>query len=309
MQFTDRAPVSVALVYQSQVLHEHLRAALDEVGAHVVYETATSGFDAGALAGSGASVVVINLDPAIDEEIEQIEDLLADDSRKVIFNDGEVTSKLGGWDLARWARHLAAKITGDTELLPARPAGAEAVPVRDMPQHALDSTFKPASLQPPVVTGEAEDRASREISAALSTFSADAFDAPVPAASARNELEAALQDFGFFSDESSSTPVNDMRVEPGLGEPAPAAAAPVPSRPAAAPADALFADFDFSEPEVAAARPASADADADAFADIQFDFDEAPAPAPAADVPMGLDDFLQQHQQKVAEQPAERRQR
>jgi chemosensory pili system protein ChpB (putative protein-glutamate methylesterase) len=306
--FTDKPDVAVALVYQSQALHQHLRSALDEFGAHVVYESTTSGFLQSALDQSGASVVLINLDPAIDEEIAQIEDLLFDNTRKVIFNDGEVTSKLSGWDLARWARHLAAKIMGDTQLLPARPAGAEAVPVRDMPQHALDSTFKPAALQPPVVSGEAEDRAAREINAALASFSLETGSAAVQT-QARDELEAALNDFGFFSETAAATSVNAMpfdTIAPPDPTPVAAPVAAVPGKTADAPvladsAEELFADFDFSSAPAASPKDdteVTELTDDGAFADIQFDFDDATAAATAKDVPQGLDEFLSQHSYK-----------
>ncbi len=308
MLFTDRASVAVALVYQSQALHQHLRAALDEFGAHVVYESVTSGFDLSALERSGASVVVINLDPAIDEEIAQIEELLVDETRKVIFNDGEVTSKLSGWDLARWARHLAAKITGDTHLLPARPVGAESVPVRDMPQHSLDSVFKPAALQPPVVTGEAEDRAAREIGAALSSFALGPREtAPMQA---RDELAATLSDFGFFSEPVRSAPTNSDAV--ALMPAAPARVADVhvalPASSAPMSADVLFSDFDFSEVQTDAHDTLAAAAsplDDSAFADIQFDFEERATPLSPTAVAAGLDDFLEQHSYKQQEATVE----
>jgi chemosensory pili system protein ChpB (putative protein-glutamate methylesterase) len=295
--FTDRPNVAVALVYQSQALHQHLRAALDEFGANIVYEATTAGFDQTALNGSGASVVLINLDPAIDEEIAQIENLLADNTRKVIFNDGEVTSKLSGWDLARWARHLAAKIMGDTQLLPARPLGAEAVPVRDMPQHALDSAFKPAALQPPIVSGEAEAQATREINAALASFSVGAV-ASETHSEARDELEAALNDFGFFSEPAIAKSVNDLPVEKLA--PVPAAAVPKPAANLAVEdsPDALFADFDFSgNPEGVETGDIEVieASDDHAFSDIQFDFDAEPSPTTRPDVPQGLDAFLEQH--------------
>ena len=338
MQFTDQPNVTVALVYQSQALHQHLRAALDEFGARIVYETATSSFDQAALDQSGATVVLINLDPAIDEEIEQIEQLMFDDSRTVIFNDGEVTSKLGGWDLARWARHLAAKIIGDKQLLPARPAGAEAVPVREMPQHGLDSIFKPEALQAPVVSIAAEDLASREIGDAL-----DGFETISPLGSeergadeqAREELQAALSDFGFFSNAETPIAVNELAAQaepvferfddpvvvdepisesinvqsfepvhelPGDGE---LIEASVVFETTAASADSasdlnqLFADFSFDEAITDASESDIESAsltDDEAAAFADIQFDMDVAPARAsADAVVDLDDFLAQH--------------
>jgi chemotaxis response regulator CheB len=125
-----RRDVPIALLYQQAALHAHLKHALSDLGATVVYDAPAATFDRGALDASGARVVVVNLDPDVEEEIDHIYDLLEDDSLNVIFNDAEVSSRLEGWDQARWARHLAAKILGLPDTNPPRPAGAEAVAVR-----------------------------------------------------------------------------------------------------------------------------------------------------------------------------------
>lgn len=135
MRSTENAVVAerrvpIALLYQAVALHEHLKRALTELGAQVVYETETSKFDRASLASSGARVVVINLDPQVEEDIDQLDDLLVDDELMVVFNDGEVSSRLEGWDAARWARHLATKILGNEDTNPPRPPGAEAIPVK-----------------------------------------------------------------------------------------------------------------------------------------------------------------------------------
>lgn len=120
----------LALIYQSDALHQHLKQALAEFGARIVYETHARTYEQGALEASGAQVVVINLDPEGADEFDALSDLLLDETRRVIFNDGEVTSRLEGWDLARWTRHLAAKVMGASEVNPPRPEGAEAIPVK-----------------------------------------------------------------------------------------------------------------------------------------------------------------------------------
>lgn len=278
-----RVEVAVALVYQSGDLHAHLRDALRDSGASIVYETETAAFDRAALARSGAQVVIVNLDPDSDEQLQAIDDLLVDDSIKVVFNDGEVSSKLSGYDLARWARHLAAKIIGDAELLPPRPPGAEAVPVRSMPQHALTSSAMPRSLDAPSVSDASMRDATDAIANALASFDMhatklEAKNTP-PAA---DDLNALLGDFGLAAPSAPSTaspdnPFADLGLELDLSEPA-ASEAPAPrAQPAADP------------------TPAVAD-DLLAFADLNFD-----EPAPAADVPMGLDDLLAREAPRTAE--------
>jgi len=135
VQSTERrSEVPIALLYAAQGLQPHLKDALAELGARVVYDAAAAKFDRSALDASGARVVLVNLEPDADDGIDALGDLLADDALKVVFNDAEVSSRLQGYDQARWARHLAAKIRGVGEINPPRPPGAEAVPVRVKPQ-------------------------------------------------------------------------------------------------------------------------------------------------------------------------------
>ncbi len=132
MHSTEPQPreVSIALLYQAPGHSEHLKLALTELGAHVVYDSPAAKFDRAALDASGARIVVINLDEESADAFDQFDNLLTDDALHVVFNDAEVSSRLQGSDQARWARHLAAKILGKGELNPPRPAGASAVPVR-----------------------------------------------------------------------------------------------------------------------------------------------------------------------------------
>lgn len=121
------APINVALLYQTPQFETHLKNALTELGADVVYEAATARVDRDALEGSGAQVVIVNLDPEIESHLDEVYALLDDARYNVVFNDGTVSSELSGWDQARWARHLAAKMLGRPEIVdPPRPAGAEA---------------------------------------------------------------------------------------------------------------------------------------------------------------------------------------
>lgn len=123
-----QANVAVALLYQTQELGRHLRDALSSLGTPIVYEAATDHLDPGALEESGARVIVVNLDPAVEAHLDEVYGLLEDDRYSVVFNDAQVSSGLSGWDQARWVRHLAAKILGDVDIDPPRPEGAEAIP-------------------------------------------------------------------------------------------------------------------------------------------------------------------------------------
>ena len=280
MPSTDtHVEVAVGLIYPSGDLHTHLRDALRDLGASIVYETETAKFDRAALDRAGAQVVIVNLDPDADQQIDAIDDLLVDDHLKVVFNDGEVTSRLSGYDLARWARHLAAKIVGDAELLPPRPAGAEAVPVRSMPQHALTTSSMPKSLDAPAVSDQSMRDATDEIANALASFDMhttklEAKNAPAPAVS---DLDDLLGDFGLspsgagtaasVATSDDANPFADLGLALDFDAETPAPALP-------------------STPVVASSGSPIAD-ELLAFADLNFD-----EPEPAKDVPAGLDDLL-----------------
>ena len=79
-----RVEVAVGLVYPPGDLHSHLRDALRDLGATIVYEAETANFDRSALERAGAQVVIVNLDPDVDEQDDAIDDLLVDDRLKQV---------------------------------------------------------------------------------------------------------------------------------------------------------------------------------------------------------------------------------
>ena len=121
--------IAVALLYQAGQLGSHLKNALGELGAAVVYEAAPASVDRDALENSGARVVIVNLDADSDNYIDALYDVLDAGDYEVVFNDAQVSSNLQGWDQARWVRHLGSKILRKPENVePPRPPGAQAVP-------------------------------------------------------------------------------------------------------------------------------------------------------------------------------------
>ena len=127
---TPEAVVPIALLSQVGEASRHLREALAGAGTPIVYEAHASQLDRDALEQSGARVVVVNLDADVDAQLDEVHALLGDERYNVIFNEAQVSAQLSGWEQARWARHLAAKILGSDHADPPRPAGAEPVPVR-----------------------------------------------------------------------------------------------------------------------------------------------------------------------------------
>ena len=116
-------------------LSAHLRQALVEAGARIVHEGPATRVTREDLAGNGADVVVINLDAKVEEHLDALYDIFDEDRQRIVFNDAEASSGLSGWDQARWARHLAAKLMDGLDVDPPRPA--EARPIEAHPTEML----------------------------------------------------------------------------------------------------------------------------------------------------------------------------
>jgi len=119
--------VRVALLARPGDARDQLRRALSDLGAELVAEGDPGDLDPDTVAGSQPTVVLVSLEPAVEEALERFDGLLATPGIEVMYDDAEVTRQLDGWDLARWARHLAAKLVGG-DVLPPAPGDADPVP-------------------------------------------------------------------------------------------------------------------------------------------------------------------------------------
>jgi two-component system chemotaxis response regulator CheB/chemosensory pili system protein ChpB (putative protein-glutamate methylesterase) len=122
----SEAATAVALLFDDAELGGHLRDALRERGAQIVHEGTLATLSREALQGSGAEVVVVNLDDQAVDVMDHLYDVIDADRPRVVFNDAQASRGLDGWDRARWARHLAAKVMSLVDLDPPRPADAPA---------------------------------------------------------------------------------------------------------------------------------------------------------------------------------------
>ncbi len=201
--------VAVAVLTQPGAAADQLRSALDNAGAEVVWQGPPDQLDLAALPGE---VVVVNLDPDTEAQLPTIESLLVDGTVRVVFNDATVSSGLSGWDLQRWARHLAAKVLDSRQSaeLPDPPPGSEPLSVRaSQPPSAALAEQVPVNLR---VAGNEyiEDVISAEIGEPPLPYQAAADDvAPPPqhVAETRVELELSLEE--MFEAEEPEEPGHD----------------------------------------------------------------------------------------------------
>jgi two-component system chemotaxis response regulator CheB/chemosensory pili system protein ChpB (putative protein-glutamate methylesterase) len=151
--------VAVALLFDDVELGSHLRAALSEYGVRIAHEGPLSSFDAVQLRQAGVDVLVVNLDDSTDDAaLDRIYDLVGAGDIPVVFNDAQASGGLGGWDRARWARHLAAKTLNRDMIDPPRPehvpdtTPAAAPAVEPHVPAAVAQPVPPAPLQQHEVT-------------------------------------------------------------------------------------------------------------------------------------------------------------
>ena len=159
MALTQSSGVSVraGLVFQAVGLNEHLKIALRDAGVNVVVEITANALSLDKIREANLDVFVVNLDPELEDSLEELTDMLDQMRRPVIFNDGAASSGLAGWDQARWARHLAAKITGELDSTPPRPVDAKSIPT---PMKTVPRPVVPVVVAPAMSLGTASPEAS-----------------------------------------------------------------------------------------------------------------------------------------------------
>ena len=62
--------------------------------------------------------VLVILDPATEQALSRFDGVLGDPALEIMFEDADVAAKREGWEAARWARHLGAKLYGHGDVLP-----------------------------------------------------------------------------------------------------------------------------------------------------------------------------------------------
>ena len=276
--------IAVALLYQAGQLGSHLKNALGELGAAVVYEAAPASVDRDALENSGARVVIVNLDAESDNYIDALYDMLDAGDYEVVFNDAQVSSNLQGWDQARWVRHLGSKILRKPEIVePPRPPGAQAVPTpvqKSASGVPVAEKPGPAPVAPaPVVDNvPASERPTVKMPLPPELLAEPVPKAAPPQPASTGVDAAELAEFAKLLD----TPAAAAAPEPASTTPA-----PIPELgDFAAELDALFAaaDTKSTQAPAAAAKPVATDEfDIALPADFDLALDEA-APVPGVEL-------------------------
>jgi chemosensory pili system protein ChpB (putative protein-glutamate methylesterase) len=117
------AGLRIALLAKAGDARRQLQTALNDLGAELVCEGDPAEINPQILLDLKPSVVVVGLEPSLDKSLHAFDDVLSNSQFEVVYDDAEVSGQLTGWDLNRWARHLAAKLIG-SDVMPPVPVGS-----------------------------------------------------------------------------------------------------------------------------------------------------------------------------------------
>jgi chemosensory pili system protein ChpB (putative protein-glutamate methylesterase) len=115
---TESSPLRVVLLARPGEARSRLETALGEAGAEVVLVADPLEAEPAEVGGMQPQVILVLLEPAIEDALERYEPLFADPSLSVIFDEADLAAQREGWDAARWARHLSAKLNRHDDVLP-----------------------------------------------------------------------------------------------------------------------------------------------------------------------------------------------
>ena len=97
---------------------ERTGAAIAEAGADVVAVLDPAVATEAEVRDAKPDAVLVILDPATEQALQKFDGVLGDPGLEIMFEDAEVAAKREGWEAARWARHLGAKLYGHGDVLP-----------------------------------------------------------------------------------------------------------------------------------------------------------------------------------------------
>lgn len=118
MYANDDAAKPVALLARAGEARDRLREALVAAGGRIVLEEDPNHLDAAQLLAADARVVLVALEPAVEDALERLEAMLEAPQLNLMFEEAELAARREGWEAQRWIRHMAAKLQGHDNVLP-----------------------------------------------------------------------------------------------------------------------------------------------------------------------------------------------
>lgn len=111
--------LKVALLARPGVACDRLRGVLEQAGAQCVLLADPTELTLPQLVEAAPKVVLVALDPQTEDVLDRFDDvLLSDAGVEVIYEEASLAAAREGWDVARWQRHLVAKLQQHGDVLP-----------------------------------------------------------------------------------------------------------------------------------------------------------------------------------------------
>ncbi|QIL21360.1 chemotaxis protein CheB [Thermomonas sp. HDW16] len=120
---------------------QRTEAAVAAAGADVVAVLDPGAASEDDVRNTAPDAVLVVLDPAVEHALQKFDGVLGDPALEIMFEDADVAAKREGWEAARWARHLGAKLYGHDDVLPRAKALPSAIDDKP-PAGREDSRFK-----------------------------------------------------------------------------------------------------------------------------------------------------------------------
>ncbi|MES2857824.1 MAG: chemotaxis protein CheB [Pseudomonadota bacterium] len=108
----------VVLLAREGVARSRTEAAVLEAGADIAALLDPAVAVEADVRGVNPDAVLVILDPAVEQVLDRFDGVLGDPGFEIMFEDADVAAKREGWEAARWARHLRAKLYGHDDVLP-----------------------------------------------------------------------------------------------------------------------------------------------------------------------------------------------
>lgn len=115
---SNAAAPRVVLLARAGKAADHLAEAVRQAGAELLTTADPATVDEAALRALNPQAVLVALEPSIEPMLDKLEGLLSDPALTVIYDEADVAAHRAGWDAARWARHLSAKLGHHSNVLP-----------------------------------------------------------------------------------------------------------------------------------------------------------------------------------------------
>lgn len=244
----DAAP-RVVLLARAGKAADNLAEALRQAGAELLFAGDPATTDEATLRAQRPQAVLVALEPSIEPALDKLDGLLSDPDLTVIFDEADLAAHRAGWDAARWARHLAAKLRRDGNVLP---PGAES-----------DQDWQPSP-------GAIPKPAAAYVDADLADFAREAVAHAdrVPVDGTPSEAPPALH-------AAAAVPMDAALIDaiPSVSATAvpPSSAVPPPLPPAGLALEALEAELRDMTPPATPVAPAPAASDSIAFDDLAIE--------------------------------------